>query len=107
MLQRAIFIATLFILGCVVLPTQAKTFRWSTQGDAATMDPQSQNETFNNMINGLAYEFLVDRDKNMEMSLPTRSFLKITESGNKLNMPPPPKKFSLCREQSLMSKNEN
>ncbi len=26
---------------------EAKNFRWSSQGDAATMDPQSQNETFN------------------------------------------------------------
>ena len=67
MLQRAIFIVTMLVFGSVTLPAEAKNFRWSTQGDAATMDPQSQNETFNNMINGLAYEFLVDRDKDMQM----------------------------------------
>jgi hypothetical protein len=31
------------------------------------MDPQSQNETFNNMINGMVYEYLVDRDKEMNL----------------------------------------
>ena len=29
----------------------AKNFRWASQGDAATLDPHSQNETFNNSIN--------------------------------------------------------
>lgn len=47
---------------------EAKNFRWSSQGDAATMDPQSQNETFNNMINGMVYEYLVDRDKEMKLA---------------------------------------
>jgi peptide/nickel transport system substrate-binding protein len=46
----------------------AKNFRWSSQGDAATMDPQSQNETLNNSLNNLVYEFLVMRDKDMSMT---------------------------------------
>jgi peptide/nickel transport system substrate-binding protein len=46
---------------------EAKHFRWSSQGDAATMDPQSQNETFNNAINGLVYEYLTMRDKDMSI----------------------------------------
>ena len=44
--------------------SNAKNFRWSSQGDAATLDPHSQNETFNNGINNLAYEYLVNRDRN-------------------------------------------
>jgi peptide/nickel transport system substrate-binding protein len=46
---------------------QAKNFRWASQGDAATMDPQSQNETFNNGINSMVYEYLVLRGKDMSI----------------------------------------
>ncbi len=41
----------------------AKSFRWASQGDAATLDPHSQNETFNNSLNNLVYEYLVMRDR--------------------------------------------
>ena len=50
----------LFFLSCA---TDAKNFRWSSQGDAATLDPHSQNETFNNGINNLVYETLTNRDR--------------------------------------------
>ncbi len=46
---------------------QGKTLRWSTQGDAATLDPHSQNETFNNSQNNLVYETLVMRGKDMKI----------------------------------------
>ena len=42
------------------LAVQAQTLRWASQGDALTMDPQSQNEGLNNAINGQAYERLSD-----------------------------------------------
>jgi peptide/nickel transport system substrate-binding protein len=60
----ALLLAAAFVFSFAV---EAKNFRWSSQGDAATMDPQSQNETFNNAINGLAYEYLAMRDKDMSM----------------------------------------
>jgi peptide/nickel transport system substrate-binding protein len=41
----------------------AKTFRWASQGDAATLDPHSQNETLNNGLNNLVYEYLITRDR--------------------------------------------
>ena len=50
----------LFFLSCAA---EAKNFRWSSQGDAATLDPHSQNETFNNGINNLVYETLTNRDR--------------------------------------------
>ena len=61
------FLAICFVLGLSSLGSiaDAKNFRWSTQGDAATLDPHSQNETFNNGINGLVYEYLVNRDRQM------------------------------------------
>ena len=45
------------------MPSLAQNFRWSSQGDAATLDPHSQNETFNNGINNMVYETLLTRDR--------------------------------------------
>ncbi len=51
----------------------AQVLRWASQGDALTMDPQSQNEGLNNAINGQVYERLTryDRHLNMQPSLAT------------------------------------
>ena len=51
-----------FALVCASI-AEAKNFRWSSQGDAATLDPHSQNETFNNGVNNLVYEYLAGRDR--------------------------------------------
>ena len=45
----------------------ARNFRWASQGDAATMDPHAQNETFNNSVNEFVYEALSTRGKKMEI----------------------------------------
>jgi peptide/nickel transport system substrate-binding protein len=45
----------------------AQTLRWATQGDPQTMDPYSQNEGLTNMFNGQVYEFLVARDKQLNI----------------------------------------
>ena len=49
------------------LPTvaDAQTFHWAGQGDPQTMDPDSQNESFTNSMNGQIYEFLNARDRNL------------------------------------------
>lgn len=47
----------------LAMAADGKTFRWSSQGDAATLDPHSQNETFNNSLNNMVYEYLVMRDR--------------------------------------------
>ena len=60
MIYRTLFACFIF---AVATSASAKNFRWSTQGDAATLDPHSQNETFNNGINNLVYEYLVNRDR--------------------------------------------
>ena len=39
----------------------AKTLRWSSQGDYLTADPMAQNELLTNSINGHVYESLVER----------------------------------------------
>ncbi len=45
----------------------AQTLRWASQGDALTMDPQSQNESMTNMMNGQVYERLVMRDRRLNI----------------------------------------
>jgi peptide/nickel transport system substrate-binding protein len=45
----------------------AQTFRWASQGDPQTMDPDSQNESFTNAMNGQIYEFLVARDRQLNL----------------------------------------
>ncbi len=45
----------------------AKTLRWSSQGDYLTADPHAQNELLTNSINGHVYEPLVTRGKQLEI----------------------------------------
>src|SRR5438552_7093567 len=45
----------------------AKTLRWANRGDPQTTDPHSQNEGLTNNINQLIYEFLVVRDKKLNL----------------------------------------
>jgi peptide/nickel transport system substrate-binding protein len=47
--------------------SEAKTLRWSSQGDYLTADPMAQNELLTNSINGQVYESLVMRGKKLEI----------------------------------------
>ena len=57
--------AALAVLG--VPYAEAKTLRWSSQGDYLTADPMAQNELLTNSINGHVYEPLIMRDKNLKL----------------------------------------
>ena len=57
--------AGLLCLSLWCAPATAQTLRWASQGDALTMDPQSQNEGLNNTINGQVYERLVRYDSKL------------------------------------------
>src|SRR5438552_9413573 len=48
-------------------PVNAKTLRWANRGDPQTTDPHSQNEGLTNNVNHLVYEFLVGRDKKLNL----------------------------------------
>lgn len=54
-------------MGLLCMPAQAQTLRWSTAGDPLTMDPYAQNESLTNAINGQVYEFLVARNKQLDI----------------------------------------
>jgi len=60
---------TVAVVAAVVLCTAAtaSTLRWANRGDMQTTDPHSQNEGLTNNLNSLVYEFLVDRDKELNL----------------------------------------
>ena len=61
---RSIAVATAAALACAgAFSAEAKTLRWSSQGDYLTADPMAQNELLTNSINGHVYESLVMRGK--------------------------------------------
>src|SRR5271169_5517686 len=43
------------------------TLRWANRGDPQTTDPHSQNEGLTNNVNLLLYEFLIGRDKQLNL----------------------------------------
>ena len=57
----------LMLVGPTVAAADAATLRWANRGDAQTTDPHSQNEGLTNNINQLTYEFLVGRDKKLNL----------------------------------------
>lgn len=46
---------------------QGKTFRWTSQGDAASLDPFAQDESLTHSINLHLYDPLMTRDKTMKI----------------------------------------
>ena len=64
-MHRPLVLAAAFVLA--ISAAQAKTLRWSSQGDYLTADPAAQNELLTNSINGHVYETLVVRGKNLEI----------------------------------------
>ena len=62
---------TLFCLAAALLlaasAAPAKHFRWSSQGDATTMDPHANNESLNNNQNNQVYEYLAQRNQQYKL----------------------------------------
>jgi len=66
-------------LSAIAISADAITLRWAGRGDMQTTDPHSQNEGLTNNINGLIYEYLVQRDKQLAI-IPS-----LAESWNQIN----------------------
>ena len=62
-IMRKRFIGYCLVAFASIGVVYAENLRWASQGDAATMDPHAQNETFNNGINNQVYEYLAMRSK--------------------------------------------
>ncbi len=67
MIRRFAVIVAALALATGACLVQAKTLRWSSQGDFLTADPMAQNELLTNSINGQVYESLVMRGKKLEI----------------------------------------
>ena len=59
--------ATLAVALAFATAADAKTLRWSSQGDILTMDPHAQNEGLNNTVSDHIYEPLVTRGKDLKI----------------------------------------
>ena len=60
-------LAAAAVLAALAVPfADAKTLRWSSQGDYLTADPMAQNELLTNSINGHVYESLIMRGKKLK-----------------------------------------
>jgi peptide/nickel transport system substrate-binding protein len=55
------------VLASLASVGHAQTFRWAAAGDPLTLDPFAQNESLTNVVNGQIYEFLVARDKQLNI----------------------------------------
>lgn len=64
------FLAALLVvpaLALVALTADAKTFRWTSQGDPQTADPHSQNESLTNLFSQAVHDTLVMRDNGLKL----------------------------------------
>ena len=66
-MKRPIQAILLCIAVACVTGAGARTFRWASQGDATSLDPHAQNENVTNQIAQLAYEALLQYDKQMKL----------------------------------------
>ncbi|MGB0497829.1 MAG: ABC transporter substrate-binding protein [Rubricella sp.] len=57
------------------------TLRWTSQGDALTLDPHSQNEGPTTAMNGLIYETLVTRDPSLALAPELATSWEPSENG--------------------------
>ncbi|HXD06416.1 MAG TPA: ABC transporter substrate-binding protein [Burkholderiaceae bacterium] len=60
-----LLLALALAVAATALPAQ--TLRFASAGDLQTLDPVSQNVSFTNAMNGQVYEFLVARDKQLQI----------------------------------------
>jgi len=66
-MKHAFYVAAVAAALAVGSMAQAQTLRFASQGDPQTMDPYSQNESFTNSVNSQVYEYLVNRDKQLNL----------------------------------------
>ncbi|HET6264529.1 MAG TPA: ABC transporter substrate-binding protein, partial [Usitatibacter sp.] len=59
-------VTAVLFAACTIL-VQAAVFRWSSQGDYLSSDPQAQNEGINNNLNDSIFERLTVRDRTLAL----------------------------------------
>jgi peptide/nickel transport system substrate-binding protein len=66
-IPRTALCSAISLLFLLALPTHAKPFKWSTQGDILTMDPHAQNEGLNNTATSFIYEPLINYNDKFQL----------------------------------------
>jgi peptide/nickel transport system substrate-binding protein len=66
-LLKKTLLALSLLSAALISPVQAQTLRWAGAGDPLTLDPYAQNESLTNVFAGQVYEFLVARDKQLNL----------------------------------------
>ena len=68
-MKNSHLMAAALLAAATLLPAQAQaqTLRWASGGDLLTADPFAQNESLTNLLNAQVYEFLVTRDKQLNL----------------------------------------
>lgn len=80
--SRAKFAGSMLVAGCMVATiaaAEAKTLRWSSQGDIATMDPYAHTESFTSNMHHHIYDPLVRRNKDLQIEPALATSWKIIE----------------------------
>lgn len=73
--------ASFAVLAMLAAPASAQTLRWTSQGDALTMDPHSQNEGPTIAMTGQIYESLVSRDPALNLVPELATEWKVVDGG--------------------------
>lgn len=60
-------LAAMLLATAVISPGSAKTLKWSSQGDIATMDPYAHTESFTSNMQHHVYDPLVRRNKDLQI----------------------------------------
>jgi len=114
LMKRLVLLTTAIGLGLTALAAPAmaeNTLRWTSQGDALTLDPHSQNEGPTIAMSGQMYERLVNRDPDLALvpelatswvaieptvfSRSTALKLTVQTLRNKLLLSPAPKRLTI------------
>lgn len=66
-MKRFVITAIAAVAFGLAAAAHAQTLRFASQGDPQTMDPYSQNESFTNSVNAQVYEYLINRDKQLNL----------------------------------------
>ncbi|MBL8590707.1 MAG: ABC transporter substrate-binding protein [Methylobacteriaceae bacterium] len=79
--MKAVWLASAALAGAFALaaPAAAKTLKWSSQGDIATLDPYAHTESFTSNVQHHIYDPLVRRNRKLEIEPALATSWKIVE----------------------------
>ncbi|MGL5733993.1 MAG: ABC transporter substrate-binding protein, partial [Beijerinckiaceae bacterium] len=79
--MKSAWLTGVALIGTLALsaPLEAKTLKWSSQGDIATLDPYAHTESFTSNVQHHIYDPLVRRNRKLEIEPALATSWKIIE----------------------------